>query len=308
MHRPLRTLLCASAAALAAASADAQQAPPSGGPVRQASASGVKPQRPAAQALQVDPRLEAVLQTWGERSGRVKKLSGNHKRFIYQNANGAERRSVGAFAFQSPDKGMLRILPDKTVKPDAKSVRKGPDGQPLRVLADDVEQWVCDGEQILQMEVGFDGKQYSRIEIPPRMRGENIIQGPLPFLFGVSAKTLKQRYRMKLGDKHTWQPGGQSGVVHVIAYPLRKVDAQTWQKADVLLDGRTFLPTAIRMMDGQDQWASETVYLFDPATLKVNERQWIWKADPFKPSLRGWTLIENHVADEDKLREMTPQR
>lgn len=297
-----------SATCLAVAAADAA-AQETRQPTRQASnvdAHG-KPSRPVAQPLTVDPKLETVLQTWGQRSARVRKLTGNHARFIYQKASDVERRGVGSFAFESPDRGMLKVLPAE-LKEGTVSKKIGANGEPLRVVADEPEKWVCDGEQILQMEVSLGEPQYSRVEIPPRMRGENIIQGPMPFLFGVSAEELKKRYRMHLGDRHTWQPETSAGEVHVVAYPLRKVDAQSWQRADVILDGRSFLPLVIRMMDGHDQWASETVYRFDPSTFEVNKRQWPWKANPFKPNLKGWTLIENHVADEEQMRRMAPPK
>ena len=264
--------------------------------------------RPQAQAMQVSAELEAILQRWEQQSSRIQKLSGEHSRFIYRKMDGTELRGRGSFAFAAPDKGMLEIKPSEVPPGTTNPQRVDMNGEPLEVRGDPGERWVCDGEQILQFELSVQEKQYSRIEIPPSMRGENIIQGPLPFLFGVSAGELKRRYRMTIGSLNKWSPQNPTGTVHVVAYPLRKVDSQSWQKADVLLDGRTFLPTAIRMMDGHDKMADETTYKFDVASMKVNAIRFPWKSDPFRPNLKGWKMIENHVADPERLRQMAPPK
>ena len=302
---PFSVALCV----LTAAPAAAQQAPAAGGqPIRQASASAdAKPPRPQPQTLEVSEDLEIVLRAWGRQSAGIKRLTGTHKRIEYRRTVGTETHGNGEFAFESPDKGMIQIIGTKVPAGAVNQKIKDPNGNPLRQISAMPEKWVCDGAAILQMKVELGEKQYSRIEIPPSMRGENIIEGPLPFLFGVSGEVLKQRYAMQLGGKHTWQPGTRGGVVHVVAYPRRPQDARNWQKADVLLDGTTFLPTAIQLFHGRDQFADRTVYMFDQSTMKPNAIKWPW-ANPFKPSLIGWKMIENYKADEEQMRRMLPEK
>ena len=54
------------------------------------------------------------------------------------------------------------------------------------------EYWVCDGGAIYQ----FDSrtKTVTETQLPPELRGKAIGEGPLPFMFGAKAATMKQRY------------------------------------------------------------------------------------------------------------------
>lgn len=276
----------------------------SGGELAIAQQPAAQGQRPAPQAMQVSVALDQVLQKWEQFSGQIKRMQGTHDRYEYKKSMGLEVRAKGDYYFEAPDRGRIDINP---IDIDDGAVGKVPgmNGQPMRLSSADKETWISDGTQVLQLVETDNTKHYSRIEIPPQMRGANVADGPLPFLFGVSAEKMKARYRMELGSMHQWDPEKKAGTVHIVAYPTRKSDAQNWQRAEVLLDGRYFLPTAIRLRHGVGANADETVYVFKLTneTCYVNKK---WQTDglrnlipgitfdPFKPSLRGYKLLEDH--------------
>lgn len=275
--------------------------------------SSTRPARPAPQPMQVSVEMEKVLKAWEDRSARFKRLQGEHERFVYQPTVGLEMRASGQFFFEAPDKGRIDIEPVKItaqsngVTEDENGVlvgqRSGLDGKPLRVKSSEPETWVADGKQVLGLNETLGEKLYSRVEIPPQMQGENIVDGPLPFLFGISAEKMKARYHLQFGPLHNLDQSKGNVSIHVIAKPTRPQDAQNWQRAEILLEPRYFLPKAIRLKDGLGPGATETVYVFNLTPDKIFANQQ-WKAtgmrrflpgfDPFKPDLRGFKLLENH--------------
>jgi hypothetical protein len=159
-------------------------------------------------------------------------------------------------------------------------------GAPFRIQAEENQRWICTGEEIFI--IHDDLKLYDHIEIPPHQQGRNISQGPLPFLFGMRAEDAKRRYHLNLGEQN-WPEGrviqreGEPPLrlrpqVHVVAYPKMEQDRREWRRAEVLLDGESFLPRAIRLLNPSME--KETVYVFDLSQMKVNERL-PWIPNPF---------------------------
>lgn len=272
------------------------------------------PARPAPQPMQVSVQMEKVLQAWEQKSANIKTLQGVHERFVYQPSVGIEKRARGSYFFKAPDQGRIDIEPVEITK-DSPSVavgkggemlntsKVGMDGKPLRVISAEKETWVADGAQVLGLNESLGEKIYSRVEIPVQMRGDNVADGPLPFLFGVSADKMKARYRLQFGGLNNLDSSKGPVQIHVVAFPTRQVDARNWQRAEVILEPRWFFPKAIMLKDGTDASATETVYVFDHGNGKMFANQ-KWQAtglrrffpgfDPFKPDLRGYKLLEDH--------------
>ncbi len=61
---------------------------------------------------------------------------------------------------------------------------------------DPTEYWTCNGKSIFQV----DAKKKQIIEqpIPAELQGKSITDGPLPFVFGAKADTLRKRYFMRI--------------------------------------------------------------------------------------------------------------
>ena len=200
-------------------------------------AGGGLEQRPTAAPLQMpaaDPVLDPFLKAWHDRTRQIRKLEGTHYRWIYDLTFNVEMRSSGNFYYESPDKGRIDIEP---IDPQKDTV---PPAQGFSLKPDRPQKWVCDGKQILQINTA--DRTFESVPIPPQHQGANIMDGPLPFLFGMPPEKAKQRYDMKI-------VGQQNGQVFLKVLPRTPADAANWQKADVILNGTTFLPEAVQLLD-----------------------------------------------------------
>ena len=130
----------------------------------------------------------------------------------------------------------------------------------------------CHGKFIFQ----FDYKQRLVTEyvMPPQLQGKGIGDGPLPFVFGVEAEKLKQRYFMRIIT-----PPNVQNAVWLEAYPRYQQQAAEFSKVQVILQfsGPTnaLLPHAIQIYspNGKDR----TVYqLQDPS---INRHILFWEPD-----------------------------
>ena len=227
----------------------------------------------------VDPRVEALLEEWSERTKQIKRLQGRHFRATRNFEWGNESWAEGQFYVETPDKGRIDMRPYSKDFPDPKKVkpRRNPAGQfvHLKIVPDSKhDRWICDGKEIKAID--DDNKTYEAIKIPPNQRGVNIMDGPLPFLFGMPPEKAKARYQFKLlaeTDKF----------YAIQVRPNWKQDAVDWAQAELLLDRKTCLPQEVHLHNAAG--TTETVYMFQD--LQVNRIRLLFWTDPFKPSL--WT-------------------
>lgn len=201
----------------------------------------------AAQQLQQQPfpplgaaeqaQLQTTLKLWEQQSQGTKTLDCKFSRWHFDMfaapAGIHASRSDGAVKYQAPDKGLFRV-DDKVFfigmqegKPQYK-VQQGQYG----------EHWVCNGTQLIE----FDRtKEECRIqELPPHMQGKNIISSPLPFVFNLDAAQIQRRYWIR-------QLPAAEGVVLIEAWPKRQEDRAQYKLVQIALDGKTFLPQALKM-------------------------------------------------------------
>ncbi|HEX6987040.1 MAG TPA: PASTA domain-containing protein [Planctomycetaceae bacterium] len=249
--------------------------------------------RPQAEPLRrpaVDPQLERVLSDWHQKTKDIKKLQGRHRRWTFESVFQVANVSSGKFYHEAPDRGRIDLEPEDVARlADADPAQDGvqiaqPGTQKLfTVKPDQPERWICDGEQILKVDDA--AKTYEVVPIPPQHRGANIMDGPLPFLFGMPPEKAKQRYAMKLGAS----PDANS--IYLVVTPLLADDAANWQRADVMLDAKTYLPTAVKLLDP----SGNRVTLFSFGEHKVdavNLLAFFPGGDPFKPSLLGYKQVQ----------------
>lgn len=250
---------------------------------------------------QLDPAVEKelarVLLDWEQKTAHITKLRGWHHRYEYDSVFQIEKRSMGAFWYESPDKGRIDFNVKDNPKLDVPEPKKGPapDYKPYTVVAGEPEIWVCDGESVLSIHIT--DKTYDQLVIPPHQRGSNIADGPLPFLFGVKAEKLKERYSLTLGRMHAPQATSGRPQYHVVAKPLNQDDARNWKQAEVLLDAEYCIPTAIRLLDPSGN--KETVYRFPLNEMHPNEKL-PWLNNPFKIRLNGFKLLQQATREIDQ--------
>jgi len=189
---------------------------------------------------QEQAELDHILAAWESESDKIKTLTATFSMWEYGGAFGGNakpgeapqptRECTGEIHFAAPDKGSYEIT-------------KGAE-----------EHWVCDGKSIYQ----FDAKQkrLKEYKLPAELQGKAITNGPLPFVFGAKAATLKQRYWMRI----ITEPG-KEGEIWIEAWPRWQQDAANFHHVQVILNSKTMLPMAIRMYDVNPQM--HKVYAFE---------------------------------------------
>jgi len=232
--------------------------------------------------------LENILAKWEKESGNINKLEGTHVRLWYDDVFCVEKRSEGRFYYEKPDKGRIDITGMKIPK-GAKSGKINPEnGEPFQLQPGENERWICDGKRIFKIDE--EEKSYEVYPIPLERRGANIMEGPLPFLFGMPAKTAKERYFLKLVENSEQR-------IVIAVKPRRRADAANYSEAKVLLDPKTYLPGAVQLIHpGGNQ---STVYSFKKVEANKNKGliAGFFGKDPFTPDLDGYQLQGKVVAE-----------
>ena len=268
-------------------------------------------ERPEPANLQVQPappQLMQLLQNWSNASASIQKLQGEHQRWVFDHVFQVEKRAVGVFYYEAPDKGRIDLRPAE-IRRGQQSERKDAKGNRYKLEADRAERWICNGQEIWQ--VNDPEKTIEIFPIPPANQGANIMDGPLPFLFGMPPDKALRRYRMEIteppADKKV--PGQSWLTVH----PRWQQDASNWREALVILDTTRWLPVAVRLIDPAGNL--ETVYSF--SKLEPNKSDhlgWIRQVFPgtdkdvFRPELRGYrrNIVQAQASVEQPQRDVVP--
>lgn len=270
------------------------------------------------QAPEMSPELvkelDRILEFWSASSEDITRLQGKHFRIVYDTAFEVEKQSEGEFAYEKADKGRLDITPvevtpqlvaareQEVIKAKAEgrkpSVRVGKNGKPYALVMEQPERWSCDGQRVYSMDI--EKKEAIVAQLPADMQGKNIMDSPLPFLFGMPPEKAKHRFTIFFTNS---QFDPKSGRAKLTIYPRLPQDATNWRQADVILDLKEFLPTAVQLLDPAG--TKITVYRFQD--FKKNQKDWIgnWiNADArtrFTPDLRDFQV---QVVGEERPGEM----
>jgi len=182
--------------------------------------------------------LENLLADWEKRNREIHVMESKFYRWKYDavfgNGNQPPPPDEGILKFAAPDKGLMKI--------DAKDPKQS-------------EQWLCDGKSIYQF--NYTEKLVTEFVMPPELQGKGIGDGPLPFVFGVEAQKLKQRYFMRIIT-----PPNVQNEVWLEAFPRYQQQAAEFSKVQVILQvsapTKALLPYAIQIYspNGKDR----TVY------------------------------------------------
>lgn len=247
-------------------------------------------QRPVAETFRIpepSPEVMEILRTWETTTKKYQRLEGSFRKFTYDPTYLVEKRAIGEFYYEAPDKGAYHLKAD----PDPKIAKGLVNIKPVNgkleeftVKGDRPERWICTGKELLQIDDAI--KEYTLTEIPKDFHGANIMQGPLPFLLGMKADAAKKRWEFKLVKR-------TESEIWLSARPLQQQDALVYLMATIILDSKTFLPTAVRMFNSDGN--TETVHLF--ANLKINKNPANWLGQsPLEPRVKGYKLAQNPEA------------
>lgn len=209
------------------------------------------PRQPVAPFPPLDPKhqqyLDKVLQYWAHSSSKIKRYQCLFNRWQYDPVFGpgpdakgavpAKTVAKGVVRYQSPDKAMYEVTKLYDYTPP-----KQRGGKPEYVERKDnaLEKWICDGKSVFDYD--FARKRVIERELPPNMQGKAIADGPLPFLFGVTAEKLNARYWIRIVT-----PRDAKNEYWLEAWPKRRADAANFQKVRVILAEEDFLPKGIEI-------------------------------------------------------------
>ena len=144
------------------------------------------------------------------------------------------RLCYGEVRYSKPDKGYYEVTKVNNVVPDAAQ------GRALQLSTEPGEKWICDGTAIY--EFNRPTKKVVERRLPPHLLGKAIVDGPLPFVFGIEAAKLKDRYWLRVitppnDQAHTW----------IEAFPKRQSDAANYQRIEIVLRNQDLMPIALQV-------------------------------------------------------------
>lgn len=242
------------------------------------------------QAVTLSPDQQAALDRlligWESRNAKVTTWSCTFYKWEYNawspaDASGerlAFSESTGEIKYAAPDKGLFRVKSSKQWNAEKRKY----DARP----SNSGEHWVCNGTSIYEFR--HSERQLRETKLPPEMRGRAISEGPLPFVFGAKADTLKKRYSMRIIT-----PPSVTDQIWLEALPKFQVDAANFSKVELILRAADLMPFAIQVFKpgGQDR----DVYQFDPRTSLIDRGLDLIRdfSRPITPL--GYTFIEEQA-------------
>jgi Uncharacterized protein conserved in bacteria len=210
------------------------------------------PQQPAWIPLDANHEkwINHVLQFWETRSKKIKALTCEFIRWEYDPVFGPKLPdgtpdpqtpltiAKGEIKYRDPDAGKFQVTElSRYVGPPTM-----PGGQPQYEIQDAsfAEHWVSDGKVVFEFD-SRNKRMYQR-ELPPEMQGKAIADGPLPFLFGARAETIKARYWIH------GLPQSGNGKYWLEAVPKSRQDAQNFKAVTIVLDEKSYLPELLEVL------------------------------------------------------------
>ena len=189
-------------------------------------------------APEAQAQLQKILQAWEHNSKGTKTLECKFQRWHYDlfaaPAGVHATKADGVIRYAAPDKGKFKV--EGVVffngfvaeKPTYKA-QPGQYG----------EHWVCDGEKLIEFD--YSKKECHVQTLPPHMRGKQIFNSPLPFVFNLDAARIQQRYWVRQ------VAAPKPGIVLIEAWPKTQADRSQYKMVQVALNTSTYLPEALIM-------------------------------------------------------------
>ena len=221
---------------------DQQPIRPPMGNIGAAPAAPIAPQQPSWFPLEEAQQkwVDQILAFWEQESSKIKTFECKFDRFDYDPVFGpktdAKTIAQGVIKYAQPDKGLYRV--ENLLSYVGPPKKPGEQAEYAPQDATFGEHWVCDGKQIHSFEAPK--KQVTVSQLPPELQGKAIVDGPLPFLFGARAETIKARYWIRVVPEKTGQ-----GKFWLEAVPKSRQDAQNFKFIEIVLDEEKFLPITL---------------------------------------------------------------
>jgi TIGR03009 family protein len=218
---------------------------------------------------EVQAWVDNVLKFWEQRSDKIKTLQCTFQKWEYDPSympNETTRLQVagklhelpfrsfskGTIKYAAPDKGLFKVDTLQTIE----LAKPGEQHTYFNQPPENGEHWVCDGKRVF----AFDSRSKQVIEqlLPPEMQGKALADGPLPFMFGARAETIKARYWIR--PLKAERPGEYC----LEATPKSRQDAANFKQVIIVLDEQVYLPIRMQIYerDYSPQNPHRTAYVF----------------------------------------------
>ncbi len=237
---------------------------------------GVRP--PLALAIaRPNANLAEVLAEWEKAASRIDRLDCQFSRFKYDRTFEVEWRGKGSLALERTGRATYRIEPEP-IKPGAVGNKRGADGATYKLKSDEPDRWHWTGKSVIR--VNEKTRTFEELVLP----GNAFSQLPLPrpFLLGMPAAELKDRFQIELKketDTEVW----------LEFVPRLAKDQANLTKAILILSKDQYRPKALKMLDPV---GAETVHVFKD--VQVNRRGPV--DDLERPNLHDYRRILNEPA------------
>ncbi len=234
----------------------------------------VQPQSNAPFELnpQQQEQVDRVLAFWESYTKGIKKFEADFDLYSYPavsvggtdvNSAPKAQQTTGFLKYEAPNKGVFRV-----------------DGPPK-------ELYRCNGKSVYTY--NFDKKEINEYKYSDgAMTGQELKKGPMAFLFGASAATLRDRYWIRLIPL---PPGAPQGQIWLEAYPKYQEDLQDMTKAELIINVKPCKPVAFQRYSPNGDRQSYAL-----KNIKVNKFE-LFGGEPFEPNERGWTVITSSQSE-----------
>lgn len=233
-----------------------------------------------------------VLKFWEFHSSKIERYRSDFERWEYdrQNFHPTEPLTFakGKVNYAKPDKGLFEVTSLRQGRKTAGGKIEYVDQQNA-----EFEKWICDGKTLFE----FDHRNKQLIErgLPPEMQGEQIVEGPLPFLFGAKKAQIEARYWVRINPKPPVK-----GVFWLEAVPKRREDAANFKKVEIVIpDEDKFLPKAIIL---HHRGGTQTTFEFVNRENDWNdtfEKLAVWNRAFFNPATPlGWKRVRQPASQQ----------
>ena len=257
--------------------------------------------------------LADVLNAWEKSTGGITRYQCKFSRWQFnpettKDPAAFETAGTGVIKYLAPDKGMFQVEELKFRKQKA----DGTWGHEV-IPGQFGEWWICDGESVhLFDQTQKIAKKYA---LPPNMRGAEVFNSPLPFVFGVKAEKVNARFWVRpLPPPVAANGQPNQNIILLEAYPKFQADAVNYHHVQIYLDQKEFLPLCIVIY--LTEWTPEKdhkeVFEFRDREVnagllaKINEGLFRQSFIPKEPP-KGWTVQEvPFVPEEDGQRVAAP--
>ncbi len=281
------------------------QTPPSQG-IRQQASQRIQPPSFLPLSEKHQEYVQRVLLYWQNHTEKIDHYRSDFERWqfdtVYGPRNTFKTFSTGKIRFANPDKGLFQVDKVLTYQPataQAKATYK-------EIPGTHGEHWVCDGKSVFEYD--YLNERLTQQVLPAELQGKNIINGPLPFLFGCNAQDITNRFWVRT---ITPQEVVQSEI-WLEAYPKTMHDAANYQKVHIIINREDFLPKGMVIFDRSYEKGknhSRTVFKFKDR--EINFATTLEKLNPFyrnfyEPALpSGWKKVVNAAPTTQPSRQAT---